>query len=68
MICNKKFLKDIMKTVENNIDLFKFRHYRETDCKITANLIFNLINNYTDQQELVKLYNYFEKKYNLPKV
>ena len=50
-----------MKTVENNIDLFKFRHYRETDCKITANLIFNLINNYTDQQELVKLYNYFEK-------
>ena len=55
-----------MKTVENNIDLLKFRHNRETDCKITANQIFNLINDYTDQQELVKLYNYFEKKYNLP--
>ncbi|MDB3897593.1 hypothetical protein N9327_00240 [Candidatus Pelagibacter sp.] len=55
-----------MKTVEKNIDLLKFRHFRETGCKITANQIFNLINNYTDQQELVKLYNYFEKKYNLP--
>jgi hypothetical protein len=54
-----------MKNKEDMINLFNFKHNRETDCKITANQIFNLINNYTDQQELMKLYNYFEKKYNL---
>ena len=55
-----------MKTVENNINLFKFTHDRKVNYKITAKKLYNLINNYTDQKELINLYNYFEKNYNLP--
>jgi len=55
-----------MNNNKNYVELLNFKHNREIDCKTTANQIFNLINDYTDQQELVKLYDYFEKNYNLP--
>ena len=49
-----------MNNNKNYVELLNFKHNREIDCKTTANQIFNLINDYTDQQELVKLYDYFD--------
>jgi len=55
-----------MKAVKKNIDLINYSHNREAHYKVTADEIFNLINSYTDQKEFTGLYNYFEKKYQLP--
>jgi hypothetical protein len=53
-------------TIENNIDLINYSHDREAHYKATANELFNLINNYTDQKQLLDIYRYFEKKYQIP--
>ena len=53
-------------TKKNNIDLINYSHDREAHCKATANELFNLINNYTDQKHLLDIYRYFEKKYQIP--
>ncbi len=49
-----------------NISLMSYTHKRDAHYKITADEIFNLINNYTDQEDLLGLYSYFDKKYQLP--
>ncbi len=55
-----------MSTSEKSIDLINYTHNREVHYKITADEIFNLINNYTNQKDLLGLYSYFDKKYQLP--
>ena len=55
-----------MTVAEKSIDLINYTHNREAHYKTTADEIFNLINNYTDQKELLGLYSYFDKKYQLP--
>ena len=51
---------------KKDVNLINYSHDREAHYKVTADEIFNLINNYTDQKELIELYNYFEKNYQLP--
>ena len=53
-------------TKKNNINLINYSHDREAHYKATANELFNLINNYTDQKQLLDIYRYFEKKYQIP--
>jgi len=55
-----------MTKVKKDIDLINYTHDRDAHYKVTADEVFNLINNYTDQKELTELYNYFEKNYKLP--
>ena len=55
-----------MTTEKKGVDLINYTHDRGAHYKVTADEIFNLINNYTDQKELTDLYNYFEKSYQLP--
>ncbi len=55
-----------MTVAEKSIDLINYTHNREAHYKTTADEIFNLINNYTEQKELLGLYSYFDKKYQLP--
>ena len=52
--------------VEGDIALISHSHDRKAHYKSTANELYNLINNYTDQKDLKDFYNYFYKKYNLP--
>tara|TARA_B100001248_G_scaffold233181_1_gene194553 strand:- start:12847 stop:14319 length:1473 start_codon:yes stop_codon:yes gene_type:complete len=52
--------------VESDIALISYSHDRKANYKSTANELYNLINNYTDQKDLKNFYNYFYKKYNLP--
>jgi len=51
---------------KKHVNLINYTHDREAHYKITADEIFNLINNYTEQKELAELYNHFEKNYQLP--
>jgi hypothetical protein len=51
---------------KKSIDLIGYSHNRNSNYKTTADEIFNLINDFTDQKDLVGLYSYFEKKYQLP--
>lgn len=50
----------------NSIDLINYSHDREAHYKVTADELFNLINNYTDQKQLLDIYRYFEQKYQIP--
>ena len=49
-----------------SLDLLSYSHDRKAHFKSTANDLYNLINNYTNQKDLNNLYDYFFKKYNLP--
>ena len=51
---------------KEDVNLINYSHDRDVHYKVTADEIFNLVNNYTDQKELIELYNYFEKNYQLP--
>ena len=53
--------------MSNKINLLSFHHDRKSHYKVIADKIFNLINNFTDQEEFNELYNYFDKKYTLPR-
>ena len=53
--------------VKKNVDLIGFTHNRDAHYKIISDEIFNLINNYTNQEEILPLYRYFETRYQLPK-
>ena len=57
-----------MASIKKKVDLIGYSHNRDSNYKVTADEIFNLINNFTDQQEFDELYNYFDKKYQLPKL
>lgn len=46
--------------------ILDYKHSREANYKTTADELFKLINDFTNQKELNNFYNYFEKKYNLP--
>tara|TARA_B100000989_G_scaffold50276_1_gene33245 strand:+ start:21901 stop:23388 length:1488 start_codon:yes stop_codon:yes gene_type:complete len=48
------------------IDLLKFKHFREDDFQITSDKIYNLINDFSESEQLSGFYNYFRKKYDLP--
>lgn len=50
----------------NSVDLINYSHDREAHYKVTADELFNLINNYTDQKQLLGIYKYFEQKYQIP--
>ena len=52
--------------MKSDIDLLSYTHDRDSHYKDTADEIYNLINNYTDQEDLLVLYNYFEQRYGLP--
>jgi hypothetical protein len=51
---------------KKDVNLINYTHDRDAHYKVTANEIFNLINDYTDQNEFTELYNYFENNYQLP--
>ena len=51
---------------KKKINLINYSHNREDYYKDTANKLFELINDYTNQEELDKVYKYFEKIYQLP--
>ncbi len=53
--------------MSNKINLLSFHHDRKSHYKVIADETFNLINNFTDQEEFNELYNYFDKKYTLPR-
>ena len=53
--------------MSNKINLLSFHHNRKSHYKVIADEIFNLINNFTDQEEFNELYNYFDKKFSLPR-
>lgn len=50
------------------INLIDYSHDRNDHYKDTANKLYQLINEYSNQQELDKVYEYFEKKYKLPSI
>lgn len=49
------------------VNFLKFKHCRDDDYKTTADNIYNLINEFSDREDLEKFYTYFKSKYNLPK-
>jgi len=55
-----------MKNEKKTVNLLSYAHDRGVHYKVTADEIFNLINNYTEQKEFSELYNYFEQYYQLP--
>ena len=55
-----------MTKIKQDISLIDYVHNSKADYKTTIDELFILINNYTNQNELKNLYNYFEKTYNLP--
>ena len=55
-----------MTKIKQDISLIDYVHNRKADYKTTVDELFILINDYTNQNELKNLYNYFEKTYNLP--
>jgi hypothetical protein len=54
-----------MNSQKNN--LLRYSHNRADSFKKTTDDLFNLINLYSNQAELSPLYDYFEKKYSLPR-
>ena len=48
------------------IDLYKFSHNRKINYRPAIDELFNLINSYSDQKDLARLFNYFQKAYDLP--
>jgi hypothetical protein len=48
------------------VNFLKFKHSRDEDYKTTADNIYNLINEFSDSEDLKKFYTYFKSKYNLP--
>jgi len=54
-------------TTKKSINLTSYSHNRNSDYKTTANEIFNLINNFTNQGDLDGLYDYFNRRYQLPR-
>ena len=55
-----------MKKINNTPDLINYTHNRKADCKSTADELFMIIDNFSDQKSLSYFYKYFEKKYQLP--
>ena len=51
---------------KNDTSLINYSHDREAHYKVTADEIYNLINDFTDSEELKIFYRYFEKNYKLP--
>ena len=51
---------------KKNIGLINYAHNRGSHYKVTADEIFDLINNYSDLGDLSGLYDHFDSKYQLP--
>jgi hypothetical protein len=49
------------------VDLMAYSHNRDVHYKKSADELFVLINSFADQKNLLELYSYFERAYNLPK-
>ena len=56
-----------MEGLKTKIDILSYSHDRKSHYKVTADELYNLINKFTDQEELSNLYHYFTKHYDLPK-
>jgi hypothetical protein len=57
-----------MTQIKQDVNLIDYVHNRKADYKTTVDELFILINDYTNQNELKGLYNYFEKTYDLPEI
>ena len=53
---------------KKDFNILDYQHSRDNNYKTTADELFLLINNFSDQSELSIFYNYFEKRYKLPKI
>jgi hypothetical protein len=57
-----------MTQIKQDVNLIDYVHNKKADYKTTVDELFILINDYTNQNELKGLYNYFEKTYDLPEI
>jgi hypothetical protein len=51
---------------DKKLNLFDYSHDRKNSCKVTADELYFLINDFADRKELKNFYKYFENTYNLP--